>query len=335
MIHEAKFYSSLPDGSVQCNLCPHECMLKEGKTGICRVRTNVDGKLITDVYGFVSSMHLDPIEKKPFYHFYPGSVILSLGTYGCNLRCFFCQNCTISQTGPAAGLSQTELTADEIIKQAKARPDNIGVAFTYNEPIVSFEYVYDVATKAKQAGLKTALVSNGFINPEPLQELLSCIDAFNIDLKAFSEDFYSKVTSARLEPVKQTLKAIKAAGKHLEIVNLLIPELNDDDVVFTEMVRWIALELGRETVLHISRYFPNYKLFTESTPVSALRRARRIAEKELTWVYIGNLHTENNDTHCQICNNKLIIRNLYTVTKIGLDSEGKCTECGNIFLKKV
>ena len=334
MTREASWYNPLIDGSVQCTLCPHMCILKEGKTGICRVRVNKQGKLHSEVYGFVSAINFDPIEKKPLYHFYPGSVILSIGTYGCNLRCFFCQNCTISQTGPDPELPRTYLTPEQIVKSALSHPGNIGIAFTYNEPVVWFEYMYETAKLAKQAGLVTVMVTNGFINTEPLRVLLEVIDAFSVDLKSFNDDFYSKVTSSKLEPVKETLQQIKAAGKHIEIVNLVIPGLNDDDVVFTEMVKWISKDIGKDTVLHISRYFPNYKMVTEATPMSVMRRVKRIAENHLHYVYTGNMYADSNDTSCQFCNNILITRQLYSTKVVGLDLEGKCTSCGNYFLKK-
>lgn len=334
MTQEASWYYPLPNGSVQCTLCPHMCILADGKTGICRVRVNNQGILHTEVFGFVSAINFDPVEKKPLYHFYPGSTILSIGTYGCNLRCFFCQNCTISQTGADPELPRTYFTPEQIVKSALNHSGNIGIAFTYNEPIVWFEYMYETAKLAKQAGLVTVMVSNGFINPEPLKALLEVIDAFSIDLKSFNNDFYSKVTSSKLEPVKETLKQIKAADKHVEIVNLVIPGLNDDDDVFTEMVKWISKEIGKDTVLHISRYFPSYKLVTEATPKAVMSRVKRIAEKHLRYVYTGNMYADSNDTNCQFCNNTLISRQLYETRVVGINIEGKCTQCGNFFLKK-
>lgn len=331
---EAQWYIPLSDENVQCTLCPHNCILREGKSGICRVRVNLGGKLITEVNGFVSSINFDPIEKKPLYHFYPGSTILSLGTYGCNLRCFFCQNCTISQTAAEPELPHIFYTPEQIIQIALQRPGNLGIAFTYNEPVVWFEYMFDIARLAKKAGLKTVMVTNGFINNEPLSALLEYIDAFSVDLKAFNEEFYSKVTSSKLGPVKETLKQISLAGKHLEIVNLVIPELNDDHASFTAMLRWIANELGQETVFHISRYYPNYKLKTEATSVSSIHKLKILAEKELKYVYTGNIYAESNDTHCLKCNNILISRQSYSVTIPGLDKDGKCKVCGNNFLKK-
>lgn len=331
---EAQWYHTLSDKTVQCTLCPHNCILKEGKSGICRVRINQRGKLMTGVSGFVSSIHLDPIEKKPLYHFYPGSTLLSLGTYGCNLRCLFCQNCSISQTDASPELPHSYYSPEQIIQIALNNPENIGIAFTYNEPIVWFEYMYDIARLAKKAGLKTVMVTNGFINKDPLNALLEYMDAFSVDLKAFSEEFYTKITSSELEPVKETLIRISQAGKHLEIVNLVIPELNDDEENFLSMVRWIADNLGQNTVLHLSRYYPNYKLSTFATPISTIHRLKTLAEKELNYVYAGNIVTESNDTHCPHCNNILISRHSYVISLIGINAEGKCIKCGNYFLKK-
>ncbi|MFN8135654.1 MAG: AmmeMemoRadiSam system radical SAM enzyme [Bacteroidales bacterium] len=294
------------------------------------------GRLTSSVYGIVSAIHIDPIEKKPLYHFHPGSHILSLGTYGCNLRCYFCQNCSISQSAPDAGSIKNFYTPDQIIQLALQQPGNIGIAFTYNEPIVWYEYIEisAFARLAKNAGLKTVMVTNGFINKAPLNELLPLIDAFSVDLKAFSDDFYKTVTSSKLEPVKDTLTSISEAGKHLEVVNLVVPGLNDDEESFTNMVHWISGKLGKETVLHISRYFPNYKLATEATPVSSIKRLTRLAENELTYVYAGNINTGNNDTYCPKCKALLITRNFYTVQTPGLDELNRCKFCGEYFLKK-
>jgi pyruvate formate lyase activating enzyme len=330
----AQWYQTLEDQTVQCTLCPHHCILREGKAGICRVRVNKGGILMTEVNGFVSSLHFDPIEKKPLYHFYPGSLILSLGTYGCNLRCEFCQNCGISQTAAYPGLPRKYYTPEQIVQIAVKQPNNIGIAFTYNEPTVWFEYMFEIAKLSKEAGLKTVMVTNGFINQEPLTALLEYMDAFSVDMKAFTEEFYAKVTSSRLEPVKEALKQIHKAGKHLEVVNLLIPGLNDDDASFAAMANWIATELGNETVFHISRYFPNYRLTTEATPVSSIARAKLIAEKDLTYVYAGNLHTGSNDTRCEHCKAILIARSSYSISKPGLDEESRCKTCGRYFHNK-
>ena len=327
-------YFGNSDHGIRCELCPRACVISEGNSGFCGAYAVHNGILYAVRFGKIVGMAVDPIEKKPLYHFYPGSTILSMGTYGCNLRCFFCQNCTISQTGPDPELPRTYLTTEQIVKSALSHPGNIGIAFTYNEPVVWFEYMYETAKLAKQAGLVTVMVTNGFINTEPLRVLLDVIDAFSVDLKSFNDDFYSKVTSSKLEPVKETLKQIKAAGKHVEIVNLVIPGLNDEEDLFTDMVKWISKEIGKDTVLHISRYFPNYKMVTEATPMAVIRRVKRIAENHLQYVYTGNMYADSNDTSCQFCNNILITRQLYSTKVVGLDLDGRCNSCGNFFLKK-
>jgi pyruvate formate lyase activating enzyme len=334
MAYKARWNTIIDDGIVQCTLCPHQCILKEGKAGICRVRINSGGKLVTDVYGYVSAINFDPIEKKPLYHFYPGSSILSIGTYGCNLRCFFCQNCAISQTAAEPELPHIYYTPEQIVEIAIKKPGNTGIAFTYNEPIVWFEYMLEIAKLAKKSGLQTVMVTNGFINTKPLEELLQYIDAFSVDLKAFNEEFYTKVASARLDPVKKSLIQISQAGKHLELVNLVIPDLNDDDLSFTAMTKWIASEIGKDTVLHISKYFPGFKLHTEATPSAIINRLKRIAERELTYVYTGNIFEETNNTLCIQCQNILITRHAYSIDTPGLDSEGNCKDCGKKFHKK-
>jgi len=334
MNKEALFYQSIGNQTVQCVLCPHQCVLQDGKAGICRVRHNEKGVLITDVYGFVSAIHFDPIEKKPLYHFYPGSIILSIGSYGCNFRCQFCQNYTISQSAVEPVLVKTNLTPQQIIEKALSNPANIGIAFTYNEPTVWIEYMLDIARLAKGAGLKTVMVSNGFINEEPLNALLECIDAFSIDIKAFTEDFYRKVTFSRLEPVKETLKRISRSGRHLELVNLLVPGENDLEHDFVAMVKWVAAELGKDTVFHISRYFPTYKMTAEATQTAVIKRFQLLAKEELSYVYTGNMPGESNDTFCEKCKNLLITRNYYETALSGLTSEGRCRLCGNLFLKK-
>jgi pyruvate formate lyase activating enzyme len=249
--------------------------------------------------------------------------------------CFFCQNSTISQTAVKPELPRTFYTPEQIVQIALERTGNIGIAFTYNEPVVWFEYMFDIARLAKEAGLKTVMVTNGFINKEPLDSLIRYIDAFSVDLKAFNEEFYTKVTSSKLEPVKEALKQIRLAGKHLEVVNLVIPELNDDEASFSDMASWIADELGKETVFHISRYYPNFKLTTEATPISSIRKLKRLAEKEMVYVYSGNINAEISKTQCVKCNNLLITRDSYSVNTNGLDPEGRCKTCGNYFLKKV
>jgi pyruvate formate lyase activating enzyme len=285
----ALYFEKLEESKVECLLCPHNCVLKEGKAGICRVRRNVSGELVSENYGKLSALHIDPIEKKPLYHFYPGSKIFSVGSVGCNLKCNFCQNCDISQTGVSDFPWLKDFSAEELVNKAAGISENIGIAFTYNEPTVFFEFMLDSAKLSRQKGLKNVVVSNGFINEIPLNELLPWIDAINIDLKAFTDDFYKKQTHSQLEPVKQALKIIRKSGKHLELTNLVIPGLNDDEIIFKSMVDWIAQELGKDTILHISRYFPRYKSQIPLTSESTLKSLFKIAKEKLRYVYLGNV----------------------------------------------
>ena len=240
---EASYYKRL-DGKVQCLLCPHECFINDGKRGSCRVRKNFNGKLISENYRQVCSYNFDPIEKKPLYHFYPGKTIFSIGSIGCNLHCSFCQNYEISQSGVDEHPYLRTNSPEDIVSLAKGRSDNIGIAFTYNEPTVWYEYMVDIAELAKKEKLKTVMVTNGFINPEPLENLLPYIDAFSIDLKAFSEQFYKQHTASKLRPVLETIQLLKKHNKHLEITNLVITETNDSEKEFKEMVDWIVSETG-------------------------------------------------------------------------------------------
>lgn len=329
-MHEALFYNRLGDDRVRCRLCPHECTINNGKLGSCQVRKNENAILYTENYGKVCSIRLDPIEKKPLYHFYPGSLILSIGTVGCNLHCKFCQNHEISQVSPEDYPYLKNYTPEDIVVLAKDYEDNAGIAYTYNEPTIWYEFMLDTAKLAQEKGLKNVAVTNGFINEKPLQELLPFIDAFNVDLKAFNEDFYTKNTSARLEPVKQTILNIKKAGKHLEITNLVITGLNDDESAFEKMVSWISSETGRETPLHISRYFPVYKMDNKATSVKTLQRFYEIASGQLDHVYLGNISThEGQNTSCSSCGKTVIERNGYSTYKTGLTSAGHCKYCGH------
>lgn len=327
---QASYYKSLGNGIVRCTLCPHYCLITDGERGICYVRHNLSGFLYTELFEKVSAIGVDPIEKKPLYHFYPGSKILSVGSLGCNMKCSFCQNYRISQTDPKAlGLLKTH-TAEEIVKMALEIPGNIGIAFTYNEPGIFYEYMLNISELAKNAGLITVMVTNGYINRKPLEELLPVMDAFNVDLKAFTESFYSEITRSKLEPVKKTIARITAAKKHLEITNLVIPGLNDDYTDFETMVKWIAQEIGNQTVLHISRYFPNYKLRIDSTPIKTLLDLFEIASRHLKFVYLGNVMDSIRDTtYCDQCGQILITREGFQTEIIGLDQKGNCTNCGN------
>lgn len=285
---EALFYETLEKGKVKCLLCPKGCIVLEDKDSVCGVRKNIDGKLFTMVYEKPIAIHIDPIEKKPLYHFYPGSKILSIGTYGCNLKCEFCQNYDISQ----------EFEADEINIIENVKPQEIislcnkknlkFVAFTYNEPTVFYEYMLDVAKLCKKNDIKTVVVSNGQINEEPLRELIKYIDAFNIDLKAFNNDFYKKICKGDLGTTKRTLEIIAAEKKHLEVTFLLIEGLNDNLGEFEQMCDYIS-SLGKEVIFHISRAFPRYKMNFNMTPTALLEKFFRIAKSKIIYVYIGNV----------------------------------------------
>ena len=329
-MNEAIYYKSLEGGKVKCQLCPHSCVLENQEQGICKVRTNRDGVLIGDNYGKVTAIHVDPIEKKPLYHFYPGSKILSIGSYGCTMKCLFCQNCDISQASTGKIAPNQSYSAQSIINLAAEKLDIIGIAFTYNEPTTWYEFMLAIAEKANVENFKTVMVTNGYIHRKPLEKLIPCIDAFNVDLKSFTERFYQLVTQSALEPVKKAIKMITAAKKHLEITNLVVPKMNDDEAEFEEMVKWIAGETGERTVLHISRYFPNYQMNMPSTPIETLNRLYEIAQKHLKHVYLGNVSDKDrNSTYCDKCGKLLIDRSTYGVEIKGLDLNGNCIKCGN------
>ncbi len=275
-------------------------------------------------------MGFDPIEKKPLYHYYPGYFIFSVGNFGCNMKCNFCQNWQISQK-EYEGFPENRIHGvEELVHLADHRRKNIGIAYTYNEPTVWFEFMEDVAIRARKRGLKNVMVTNGYINPEPLNELFYYIDAFNVDLKAFSDDFYRQQTKSTLEPVKKTLKAIRRSRKHLEITNLVVTGLNDGEEEFGEMIKWIAGELGPHTVVHLSRYFPTYKSSLPSTDPNLLVDLYNKAREHLDHVYLGNVTIrEGHHTYCASCGRKVISRNGYNVRIEGLDSEGKCLNCAH------
>jgi len=320
-----QYYINEDSGRRRCLVCPHHCRLSDGQSGLCRVRVNKGGHLTALNYGEISSLALDPIEKKPLYHFYPGSTILSAGTWGCNLACPFCQNYRIAhQTPPTRFMDKDELLE---ISLSCRRQGSIGLAFTYNEPAMWLEYIMDLAPLLRKQGLKVVLVSNGYIDKAPLQDLLPFVDAFNIDLKGFSDQFYQRMCRAKLEPVLKTLETI--VGKaHLEITNLLIPCENDSDAEIRAMARWLA-ELDPQIVLHFSRYYPAYQLDLAPTPTGTLYRAADIAREHLAHVYLGNLPGVANDSYCPHCGKILISRVAYEVQKTGL-TQGKCRNCGHL-----
>jgi len=315
---------------VQCELCPFRCFLPEGSRGICRVRMNVAGRLRTLVYGQPVSVHIDPIEKKPVYHMLPGSRIFSLATVGCNLRCSFCQNWEISQCNPEEAKTAGQiLTPEQVVDAAIANNCN-SIAYTYSEPIVFYEYVLDIARLAKQKGLRNVLVSAGYINREPLRKLAPYFDVIKIDLKGFNAQFYRKVVGGELKYVLAALKELHSLGVLTEVVNLVVPSLNDDMQEITRMCKWIHDNLGPDTPLFFSRFTPQYRLGNlPATPIETLEKARKIAmEAGLRYVYIGNVpgHPGEN-TYCPDCGRMLIHRYGYTILENNIKN-GKCVFCG-------
>jgi len=311
------------DGGVVCNLCPHKCFLKNGQTGICGVRFNENGILFTKNYGDISSISMDPIEKKPLYHFSPGTEILSVGTWGCNLKCKFCQNWEISQEKPAIKV----VTPDQLVQIALSRGSK-GIAYTYSEPIVWYEFVLDTSRIAHKKGLYNVLVTNGYIEIEPLKLLLQNIDAMNIDLKGFNSEFYEKECLGDYESVLKVIKFAYDYGVHVEVTTLVIPGKNDNE---EELVREFETlsKISKDIPLHLTRYFPAYKYDIPPTPVDELKKLYLLAKEFLNFVYIGNIfESEYESTICPECNTPLIIREGYDVKILNLTKEGKCKICG-------
>jgi pyruvate formate lyase activating enzyme len=322
------FFTALPNRRVQCHLCPRMCIVAEGQRGYCGVRENREGKYYSLVYGNPCAVHVDPIEKKPFYHVLPASTSFSLATAGCNFRCKFCQNWEISQTRPEETYNY-DLPPERIVALAK-QAGSRSIAYTYVEPTIFYEYMYDTASLAQKEGILNVCHSNGFINPGPLRELCKVLQAVNIDLKAFTEDFYGQMTQGRLAPVLETLKTFKREGVHLEITNLVIPTLNDDGEIVKKMCLWIKSELGADTPVHFSRFYPLHKLRNlPPTPVATLEKSRRIAQTAgLEYVYIGNVPGhEGEKTFCPQCQKVVIDRQGYSIREIHLD-RGRCKYCG-------
>ncbi len=327
---EAQYYNKKQDQIVECYLCPQQCRINEGKQGNCKIRKNREGILYAETYGRICSAGFDPIEKKPLYHYHPGKIIFSVGGIGCNFHCQFCQNWEISQASPDQFNYLKQYTPSDLVSIARANKDNIGLAYTYNEPTVWYEFMADIAKLASAQGLKNVMVTNGFINEQPLQDILPVMDAFSVDLKSFSDNFYRKLCGGRLEPVKNTLKEIRKSGKHLEITNLIITAENDDEHEFRNMVEWIGEELGSDTVLHISAYYPSYKMNNPPTPYQTLAKLYRIAGESLDYVFMGNVSTTyGQHTFCNECKEMVISRNRYKTQLLNLNAEGECGNCGN------
>jgi pyruvate formate lyase activating enzyme len=319
---EALFYEQLEENKVHCTLCPQSCVIAQDKRGFCYARINRDGRLYSEIYNRAMAANLDPVEKKPLYHFHPGELIYSVGTRGCNQRCDFCQNYHMLQPGARV----FEITAQRVVKDA-LDSGSFALAYTYNEPFIWYEFILECAELARTRGLKNVLVTNGLYNPEPFRRLAPFIDAMNVDVKSMKESFYKKVCKSKLEPVLETCRAARAAGIHLEITNLVIPTLNDSAGDVEKLVGFVA-GLGVEVPLHFSAYFPCYRMTIEPTPLSTLLHAREIAEKELHYVYLGNVRAaEGSNTRCPKCGNLLVKRDGYHTSVTGIEN-GACGNCG-------
>ncbi len=314
--------------TVQCELCPKQCLIEPGQSGECRVRVNVDGVLRTVVYGHPCSVHIDPVEKKPFYHFLPGSNTFSLATVGCNLHCKNCQNWEISQANPED--SQASFCPPEKLVELTKSYNCQSLAYTYTDPVIYYEYTYDTSELARDSGIRNLLVTAGYINRQPWERLLKFTDAARIDLKSMSDDFYREVCSGTLKPVLDALVLTRAEGVHLEVIHLVIPTLNDSPEQLRELSRWVRTNLGREIPLHFSRFFPQYKMrHLPPTSAQTLDMAYDIATEEgLDFVYIGNLQSQRGqNTFCPVCKRVLIERIGYTIMQNRL-KEGCCPDCG-------
>lgn len=326
MRREVMFYTKGPGDQVNCQVCPRLCNIAPGKRGFCRVRENEGGTLYATNYSECSSSALDPIEKKPLYHFFPGHLILSLGTVGCNLRCGFCQNWRIAQQTPRTVGLAPDRAVEMALQQKERGYPCVGLAYTYSEPFMWYEYVYDTAKLARDAGLKNVLVTNGYVNKQPLRELLPYIDAMNIDVKAFTDDFYRSTCAGRLDPVLRTVELVHGHC-HIEITTLLVTGLNDSPEEISRLVDWLS-GVDPDIPLHFSRYFPNYKLDLPPTPEETLRLAGDMARQKLRYVYIGNApHLKASSTICPGCGTVLINREGYQ-TQVGEMTGGACSRCG-------
>ncbi len=320
---EAQFYEKIGDDKIRCGLCPHNCILKEGQRGLCRGRKVIEGKLIALTYGEAVSVSMDPIEKKPLYHYFPGTNIISLGPNACNLKCIWCQNYDVSQNEVP-----TRSVSPEVLLNVANSNDVVGVAFTYTEPLMMYEFIIDTAKLFKEYNKKIVLVTNGYINRKPLEKLLPFVDAMNIDLKGFSDEFYKKYTNGILDYVLDTIKIAYKAGVFIEITNLLIPNLNDELAEIEGMAKWIS-KLSPDIPLHFSRYFPTYKCNQPPTPEKTIYSAYSIAKKYLNFVYPGNIKINGlSNTYCKKCNHLLVERPGLFVAKTFFDENGLCPNCG-------
>ncbi|MCP5149801.1 MAG: AmmeMemoRadiSam system radical SAM enzyme [Ectothiorhodospiraceae bacterium] len=328
--HPARWWHRLDDGRIQCDLCPRDCRLREGQRGACFVRRRVDDAMVLATYGRSSGFCIDPIEKKPLAHFYPGSSVLSFGTAGCNLACKFCQNSDITKARDMDRLMD-RATPEEIARTA-ARHGCRSVAFTYNDPVIFAEYAMDTADACHALGVATVAVTAGYVREPARSELFSRIDAANVDLKAFTEDFYYRLTGSHLEPVLDTLRyLVHETAVWTEITTLLIPGHNDSDAEIGRLAAWVGENLGPDVPLHFSAFHPDFRMLdVPATPPATLRRARRIArDAGLHHVYTGNVHdTEGDTTYCAGCGARLVVRDWYAIEAYRLTDDGCCPDCG-------
>ncbi|MBT6121115.1 AmmeMemoRadiSam system radical SAM enzyme [bacterium] len=327
--YPAQFYSKVDNEKIQCNLCPRHCQLKDNTRGFCFVRKREGDQMVLTTYGRSSGFCIDPIEKKPLNHFHPGTSVLSFGTAGCNLGCQFCQNWDISKSKEMDKLMH-KASPKQIAKTAK-HYGCTSVAFTYNDPVIFFEYAKDVGDECHKLGIKTVAVSAGYITEEARGPFFSFIDAVNIDLKAFTQSFYKKICMSNLNPVLDTLKyLIHETSVWTEITTLLIPDLNDSEDELNELCKWIRTELGQDVPLHFSAFHPDFRMMNKpATPLKTLLKAHSIAKNHgIKYVYTGNVHhVETDTTYCPKCNHELIIRNWYNIKSISLNNNGKCSKC--------
>ena len=327
---EGKWWHRLDDGRIQCDLCPRDCRLHEGQRGLCFVRKMENGRMVLTTYGRSSGFCVDPVEKKPLNHFYPGTSILSFGTAGCNLACKFCQNWDISKSREFDRLQ--DAASPEAIAQAAVQLGCKSVAYTYNDPVIFAEYAMDIADACHQQDVKTVAVTAGYIHAEPRREFYARMDAANVDLKAFTDDFYWKICGGRLQPVLDTLVyLVKETQVWTEITTLLIPGKNDSDEELRAMSKWIRANLGPDVPLHFSAFHPDWKMTdVPRTPAATLTRAREIALLAgLNYVYTGNVHdASGGSTYCPSCEKRVVGRDWYRIDSYELTDSGACKWCG-------
>ncbi len=325
-----RYWQALDDGRLQCDLCPRYCRLREGQRGLCFVRGRSNDEIVLTTYGRSSGFCIDPIEKKPLNHFLPGSAVLSFGTAGCNLACKFCQNWDISKSRQLDTLM--DKADPETIARAAEELGCRSVAYTYNDPVIFHEYAIDVARACRERNIKSVAVTAGYISPEPRKEFFQYMDAANVDLKAFTEDFYWKVTGSHLAPVLETIEYIHhETDVWMELTTLLIPGYNDSEKEIEEMTQWVVDKLGPDVPMHFTAFHPDYKLMdAPRTPLSTLKRSRGIAMKNgVRYAYTGNVHDKAGDsTYCHSCGVRLIERDWYVLGEWNLDAKGHCTRCG-------